>query len=159
MIERRIAAPRDTDKLLERLTTPDGASGVTLFESKQKVLMFAAALGYSLNSRDTSHNRDASTAIRLEIFEKQNDDAFIDALAVRSANNLKVLAEEQSGEAANLFEEYAAGGLRELERVLESARDPLGAILDQVLAQRGTSSADLAGVDPAVLQRMMKNLG
>ena len=48
---RRIAPPSDLDELLDRLSEPHPGGQVALFQTRQKAMMFAAALGHYLGER------------------------------------------------------------------------------------------------------------
>ena len=73
-------------------------------------MMFAAAVGYRYASRKPLDS--GGEGIRWNIFEKNRDDAFINALALAVKKDLAVLDPDtaQDEELATIFEEYAAGG-------------------------------------------------
>ena len=92
-MDRRIAAPKGLDGVLEQLVNKLPGKGLALFETKQKALMFAAALGHKLGKRTAVTQRDASTAIRHDIFQKAMDDGYMSALAIAEASDLTILAD------------------------------------------------------------------
>ena len=159
-MDRRIAAPKGKDYVLDQLTAVRPHSEYALFETKQKALMFAAALAYGMGKRIGDSSRDAGTAIRFDIFEKANDDGFVSALAVAEAGDLKVLSEAREEEAIKIFEEFAAAGLEELERrcFTQASADPLDVLVELVnvarRAHEGTG-VTLPGMDSEILKDML----
>lgn len=158
-MDRRIAPPSSPDlkAALEKLTTPLQSLGCSLFETKQKALMFAAALGSFRGAQEPLKQRDAGSAIRFEIFQTAMDDAFLYALGIAKARDLKVLDPSREEELINTFEQYAHAGLSELNRrCFESGVDPLDALLD--LTQQGTCTEldEIPGLDANVLRDLMR---
>jgi dnd system-associated protein 4 len=116
--------------------------------------MFAAALGYSLGVRTPLEKK--GSAIRLDVFEKALDDAYVGALAAAEAKSLQLLAADREDDRATIFEEYAHRGLAEIQRrCFDTPGDPLQ-ILIQIAEERGRSGdAAVVGVDPAVLKNLV----
>ncbi len=110
---RRIKPPKQYDAFIETLVN-DG-----VFETKQAVMMFATAVGYRFGSRQKLDS--GGEGIRWSVFEKNRDDAFINALALAAKKDLAVLDPDaaQGDELATIFEEYAAGGFDYLERYVK----------------------------------------
>jgi dnd system-associated protein 4 len=161
-MDRRIAAPKgkDMEALLERLTTRLPGENFALFETKQKALMFAAGLGHRLGRRSPVPTRDASTAIRFDIFEKANDDGFIYALAVAEEGELRILAESREDELITIFEEFAHSGLEEINRrcFLNATSDPLDALVAMISSAREVlpvASDNLPGMDGDILRGLL----
>lgn len=127
-MERRVAPP-GTPELEEILDVLVGESTSTraLFKSKQKALMFAAALGYQGQPVPLEKRGEP---IRFSVFQGALDDGFINSLAVAVTGDLKVLSDEREDERIKIFEEHAHAGLIELKRILDRPGDPL----DQLLA-------------------------
>jgi dnd system-associated protein 4 len=100
------------------------------FDTKQAVLMFAAALGYM---HETMEPIDGyGEGIRWQVFERSQDDGYINAMAVAQEKSVAVLNEDE-GESSKseIFEQYAAAGLQYLnDRVLTAPGD----VLDHLLA-------------------------
>jgi dnd system-associated protein 4 len=158
-MDRRIAAPSSIDvkNALERLTTPLESTGFALFESKQKALMFAASLGRFRGSREPLKQRDTGSAIRFEIFETAMDDAYVFALAIATTGELKVLDPSREEEVVTAFEEYAHGGLIEMNRqCFESGLDPLDALIYLTQEVQVPGMESIPGVDADVLRDIMK---
>ena len=156
-MDRRIAAPKALDKVLEQLVTSLPGEEIALFKTKQKALMFAAALGVHLGRREGLGDRGASTAIRYDIFEKANDDGYIGALGVAETGDLKTLGEDREEECARIFEEYAHAGLKELNRLcFESGADALEALQGLVSRALEVEEADTDLIDPDTLRRLLE---
>ncbi len=148
----RIAPPKDLEPALDRFTTAESGFPA-LFETKQKALMFAAALG---RRRDKCTELERKgVAIRYDIFQRDLDDGFIDALAIAATGDLRVLAPERAEERILIFEEYAHTGLKEMtERCFERSGDPLEELLVIADELRATPQG-LNGMDPNVLRKLM----
>ena len=147
---RRIKPPKQHDAFIETLVN-DG-----VFETKQAAMMFAAAVGYRFGSRKPLDS--GGEGIRWNIFEKNRDEAFINALALAVKKDLAVLDPDapQNEELATIFEEYAAGGFEYLEQYI---RETPGDVLENLLAivqQCRTSQAQtpvgLEGLDRSALE-------
>jgi dnd system-associated protein 4 len=107
----RIAPPKALEDDLERLVTADPQGKHPLFETKQKALMFAAALA-RWRGTDRARVDRKGTAVRYDIFERALDDGYIDALAISvSEGDLKILSPEKEDDRIAVFEEYAQAGL------------------------------------------------
>ena len=132
---------------LNRLTEELG-----LFETKQKALMFAAALGAHEGKRKELSSR--GEGIRLSIFEKAVDDTFIDALAVAETGDLHVLHPKRTAERIAIFEECACAGLMKMEEV-EARPAPLAEeLIRLVQLARQTRSEEISGLDPSALHAL-----
>jgi len=119
------------------------------FGSKQKALMFAAALGVYLGNREPLSDTDV--AIRWDIFERNGDHTFIHALAVAETGGLDALSNDaDTDDAITIFEEYANAGLKHLEnRVLNSPGDTMDELIQLVVSagrNDGRSSKELEGL-------------
>lgn len=148
--DRRIAPPHGYESLLDKLTEPLPGHSVSVFETKQKAMMFAAALGFSRGERLPVERR--GTAIRYEVFAADSDDAFISALAVATTGDLRVLSSERTAERVTLFEEYAHAGLQHMHRVtFDQDGDPLDNLLRLTSDARAGADADIPGIDRSVL--------
>lgn len=128
-MERRVAPP-GTPELEETLDAlvGEGASTRAIFRSKQKALMFAAALGWHGQNPVPLEKR--GEPIRFSVFQSALDDDFVSSLAVAQTGDLKILSDEREDERIKIFEDYAHAGLLELKRILARPGDPL----DQLLA-------------------------
>jgi dnd system-associated protein 4 len=123
----RIRPPKDLEDVLEKLKDDK------VFETKQKGMMFAAAIGYCLHP-DKANAVDIEQlgeGIRIEYFDSQDDVGFIDALAVANRKELGVVSHERQEERIELFQKYAYLGLKEMNRAcyIEKPEYPLYGIL------------------------------
>ena len=151
-MERRIATSQSQVGFLEDLVTDVPGEEFPLFETKQKALMFAAALGYHLQRRNTLSARDASTAIRFDIFEKNLDDGFVACLAIATLNELSVLGANREDELAVVFEEYASAGLDEIQSKVWGKPEPLQSLISLMGDARfPLDNEGLEGLDAGIL--------
>lgn len=116
------------------------------FQTKQKALSFAAALGFHARRREGFASADEP--IRWDVFERAGDDPFLPALAVAASGGLAVLTGASGDDPVSVFEEYANGGLSELEeRVLSSPTDVLDEILRMLVSARHGGAASPEGLE------------
>lgn len=151
-MDRRPAPPRHMDEVLTRLCEPN-TRGERVFESKQKAMMFAAALGFSSKRRLKIDLK--APGIRYEVFQSAFDDAFVDALAVAETGSLEVLDEERADERIEIFEEYAHGGLEEMQRICFAQEgDPVDNLIRCTMEVRMTET-EIPGIDAGVLRDLL----
>ena len=100
-------------QLMDRLTTRRNEFGV--FSSYARLLVFSAALGYRESRRHSF--KESGEPISLAIF-KEEDVAFMYAIALAEMQDTACFQEGKFLEVMNIFEEYANAGLDYLERVL-----------------------------------------
>ena len=142
--ERRIYPPREYKTLLDTLVDE-----LQIFETKQKALMFAAALGTRRGEQEPVSAR--GEGIRIDIFQRGFDDTFIDVVAVVITGDLHVLANDRREERITIFEESASAGLREIQRLVEKPSDSLEELLRLTQDARLPRREDLPGLDPDTL--------
>jgi len=144
-VKDRIRPPKDLEEVLDKLKDDK------VFDTKQKGMMFAAAVGYSLHRDkvDSTEIDQLGEGIRLEYFESQDDVGFIDALAVATRKELNVVASERQEERVELFQKYAFLGLKEMKRVCydEKPEYPLYGILKLIDQLDKPDSGDLPGLE------------
>jgi len=156
-MDRRIATSKKHAELLDRLIEKLPGESFAIFKTKQKAMMFAAALGYRVKKRTPFEQRDASQAIRHEYFQKVSDDGFMFALAIATADKLEVLADEDEEEVVTIFEEYANTGLLEIEQKVMTNTKPLDALVNLILeARHQKGPTDLLGIDPEILDKLAR---
>src|SRR5687768_10474732 len=125
----RVAPPKALEDDLEKLVVADPQGKHPLFETKQKALMFAAALARWRGVERRTVDRKG-TAIRFDIFQRALDDGYVDALAIAAhENDLKVLAPDRDEDRITVFEQYAQAGLEEMIDRFNRPGDPLEAML------------------------------
>jgi dnd system-associated protein 4 len=123
---RDIRRPDDTEPVVELLVTPRrGEDGEPLFQTIMELLIFSAGVGFSLKER--SPVPASSKVIPYIVFERNQKDGYIHLLALADAKTPESLASKESDHAVQTFEEYAAGGLRIMQRWLnENPTDTFG---------------------------------
>jgi dnd system-associated protein 4 len=123
----RVRPPSELEEVLDWLKD-DG-----VFETKQKGMMFAAAVGFCLHGAEVAavEVEKHGEGIRLEYFRSADDEGFIDALAVASAGDLGIMDPARQEERVDLFEKCACLGLQEMKRACYDDRPegPLSGIL------------------------------
>jgi len=146
-MEHRIAPPKNPElkALIEQLIEPHQARKFEIFKSKQKLMMFAAAIGKHLGTRVRLDSR--GEPIRMSIFDTACDTAFINALAVAETDTLNILDPERELERVTIFEEYANGGLQEIRKMLSAPGDNLEQLLRKTL-EVTAPKVDIEGVSP-----------
>lgn len=140
----RVKPPRlPEDDVLERLKE-DG-----VFETKQKGMMFAAAVGFALRRKEVEGAEFElfGEPIRISVFAE--DEGFIDALAVATKGDLAIMAPGRQPERVDLFERYAFLGLKDLKRACYDERPeyPLNGILNLLDQIQRAGADDLPGLD------------
>lgn len=158
MSEGRISPPADYESLLDQLTESSsplsGGRDFPLFDTKQKALMFAAALGRHLDRRQPLDKK--GTAIRYDIFQRALDDEFISALSVADEGTLEILDPNRSDERIRIFEEYAHAGLAEIKsRCVDQDGDPLQLLAQLIEEAQVVDSDEVTGIDPTTLRNLM----
>lgn len=127
--ERRIYPPRELEDTLNQLVNPINGEPAP-FLTKQKAMMFAAALGFHRNRSEPFKSK--AEGIRMDIFQRPQDDYIIHLLAVAKVRDLGILAPDREDERITIFEEYAHGGLLEMQRYLSSP-SAKGSMLDSLI--------------------------
>ena len=156
-MERRIGVSANQNSILEDLIRNVPGENYALFETKQKALMFAAALGYHLQRSQKLGSRDAGSAIRFDIFEKNLDEGFVHCLAVAESEDLGILSDANEEQLAVIFEEYASAGLVEMQSRLIGRPEPLQALVDLMNSVREVSTDEtLEGLDPSILSDLLR---
>jgi dnd system-associated protein 4 len=151
----RVAPPKALEDDLEKLVVADPQGKHPLFETKQKALMFAAALARWRNVQRRAVERKG-TAIRYDIFQRALDDGYLDALAIAAhESDLRVLAPDRDDDRIMVFEEYAQAGLEEMIDRYNRPGDPLEAMLALVEEARSEPSDGLEGIDAGALRKLL----
>jgi len=142
------------ENVLEKLTTIGPGIKTPIFSTKQKALMFAAAIGYDKNERTELESR--GEGIRFDIFQKALDDGFFDALAVAETGQLEILSEDHENDRAQIFEEYAYTGLLEMKKAcFEKEGDPLENLIRLADEGRLQEEQEIEGIDPNILKGLI----
>jgi dnd system-associated protein 4 len=121
----RIKIAKDKAELVQRLLDEKRTTG--MFSTYADVIAFAASLGVKHQRRSpfTEVSQSEPAPISLEVFISRGYERLIRLIAVVSTEDIKVLSSEtDSAEATILiFEEYANGGLEQLQQELRGAVD------------------------------------
>jgi len=145
-MKERIRPPQELEHVLDQLKDEYG-----IFETKQKGLMFAAAIGFALHRDeiDSARIENFGEGIRMQYFASQQDDGFIDAIAVANAGELKILDPEKQPERIELFERCAYLGLQEMQKHCFENRpdDPINGLLNLIDDVQNASTDALPGLD------------
>ena len=151
----RVAPPKALEDDLEKLVVADPQGKHPLFETKQKALMFAAALAHWRDVQRRTVDRKG-IAIRYDIFQRALDDGYVDALAIAAhENDLKVLAPDRDEDRITVFEQYAQAGLEEMIDRFNRPGDPLEAMLALVEEARAKPTDGLEGIDAEALRKLL----
>jgi dnd system-associated protein 4 len=125
MALRRIKIAKDKAELVQRLLDEKRTTG--MFSTYADVIAFAASLGVKNQRRSpiAEVSQSEPAPISLEVFISRGYERLIKLIAVTSTEDIKVLSsEDESAETTILiFEEYANGGLEQLQQELRGAVD------------------------------------
>lgn len=131
---RRVRRSKDKEKLLTRLLDEK------VFETYRDALAFAAALGYSRNSRQAFDQ--TSEPIPWSVFSGAGHETLVNLLSVMSNQDFDILGADRFDERLVMFEEFANGGLHTIEELLARAdRQSLDVILDLIMESEGAREA------------------
>jgi dnd system-associated protein 4 len=137
---------------LVRLCEP-APLGLGIFDTRQKALMFAAALGYYRKKREPLKQR--GEGIRVDVFQRDADDTFIEALGVAVRDDLNILRNDRTDERLQIFEEHAYAGLLEMQRLMEvDDTAPLDKLVALTQEAQSATASEIPGVDASVLALM-----
>ncbi|EAZ91897.1 DNA phosphorothioation-associated protein 4 [Crocosphaera chwakensis] len=121
----RIRISKDKSELVQSLV--DFGGGVGPFQTYADVITFAATLGGKYNKRIPLNIISKEPApISLEIFVSRGYDAVIKLLAIAETNDPHVLSlydTDAENQRVQIFEEYANGGLEQLQEELKGIVD------------------------------------
>jgi dnd system-associated protein 4 len=113
----RVKRPAEYEELIKRLTSEAEAS----FGTMREALVFCAALAFGRGDGPLNFDRSAEP-IPFQVFESANADKFIDMLALVVSGDHNILADESLAERIEIFEQYAARGLKILDDLLGAAK-------------------------------------
>jgi dnd system-associated protein 4 len=149
MADRRIYIDKAQDAFIERLRETE--DGIGPFSLKVDVLSFAASygamLGLSKKLGDTT-----KSPIRQDVFETNNYGDLFYLLAVHKTGKASVLgaSDEAQDERAQIFEEYAKGGLERMEQESKGSIDLTDYVLSLVAKYRPDKKEEGSGVFPGL---------
>lgn len=109
------------EEMVKRLTSekPHGKD-CTLFPTIRELLCFAALLGYSQERRIPLDPKEGVEDVSYQQFERNDSDVLIFLIAIAESKNTDILRDGQEHKCAEIFEEYANGGLQIIRECLQS---------------------------------------
>ncbi|MFD0315600.1 DNA phosphorothioation-associated protein 4 [Streptomyces flavalbus] len=151
--ELRVRRPKDKEELILQLLVPPEGEG--LFGTRAEVLVFAAALGWSRNSR--VELKEFAEPIRFEVFRKMPTvEAFIEGLAVMAEpGNPEILSDARASDRLRIFEEYANGGLAVIRGELNTTRATAADALIDLVRDASEANRDKASKVPADIRKIL----
>jgi dnd system-associated protein 4 len=149
-IEARVRRPKDKEGLIQQML----ADGDGPFTTMRDVLLFAAAFGWSRQRSDPLD--DTAEPIRYEVFRRSaTAEAFVDSLGVISRpNDPLILADDRLPERIMIFEEYANGGLAELQGEINASRSTVTEVLAGLVRHAGNAESGI-GELPLELEKFL----
>ncbi|RWD39938.1 DNA phosphorothioation-associated protein 4, partial [Mesorhizobium sp.] len=90
-----------------------------LFPTIRELLCFAALLGYSEGRRVPLDKNDGVEDVSYQQFERGDAEDLIWLIALAETKNTEILKDGEEGRCAEIFEEYANGGLFVLRDILQ----------------------------------------
>lgn len=110
---RDIRRPETLEPLVERLTNPQlPETGVPVFGTIMDLLIFAAGVGFAIKRRASVPS--SGKAVPYRIFENNQKEGYIFLIALAHFQDSGAIACDKDDATAQIFEEYAAGGLEEI---------------------------------------------
>ncbi|MBE0567697.1 MAG: DNA phosphorothioation-associated protein 4 [Krumholzibacteria bacterium] len=153
-MEKRISPPREYEELLDELVAEGGAgNGRAVFRTKQKAMMFAAALGAARGRRTPLKAK--GTQIRFDIFQNAMDDGFVRAVGAAASCDLTVLGPDRQEELATIFEEYACTGLEEMSDIFRTGTGSRLEIVVDLIMKTRLAPQEGDDVDEELLRDLM----
>jgi dnd system-associated protein 4 len=124
----------------------------TLFPTIRELLCFAALLGYSEERRVPLDKEKGVEDVSYQQFERGNAEDLIYLIALAELKDPEILKEGEEGRCAEIFEEYANGGLQIIhEAMLRGGgeypdRDILELLKDRKYLSANEEEADVSGI-------------
>lgn len=137
-VEPRVRQPKDHGALLEQLRTNNDGP----FSTKAEALVFAAAVGWSKKQRRPF--TEYLEPIRYHVVARSGTvESFISALAVlEHPDDPQILSDERVQDRITVFEEYANGGLVELQSKINTGRGTVREVLAEFVRAMNRPVAD-----------------
>ena len=144
MADRRINIDKIQDAFIEKLL--DSNEGIGPFAIKADVMAFAASYGAMLDA-SKKLGETTKSPIRKDVFDSHNYGNLFDLLAVFKTGDSKVLdsSEEAQNLRAQIFEEYAKGGLERMVQDSKGSVDLTDYVLSLVAKHRNDKNTKNAG--------------
>ncbi len=146
-VARRVRRPKDREDLFQALVQEEG-----IFDIYAHLLTFAAALGFFRNRREPFEH--SGEPIAWEVFLNAGHESFVNAIAATSTGDLEILSYDRLADRLAVFEEYANGGLIELQKELRVDRNPLDRIRELMIEAQSQAESQKA----PEIERMARDL-
>lgn len=144
----RVRRPERHEVLIQHLITEAG------FPAMRDVLLFGAALGYSVGRRVPFDK--AGEPIRYDILTNDAQaDPFVSMLAAVSVpDDPEVLDSDRLSERIAIFEEYANGGLEYLQEQINTRKEPYDVIVRSLTVD---ALSDAGSVEGATIEDLLES--
>ncbi|MCY4306507.1 MAG: DNA phosphorothioation-associated protein 4 [Aestuariivita sp.] len=125
----------------------------SLFPTIRELLCFAALLGYSEDRRIPLDRSEGVEDVSYQQFERGDAEDLIYLLALAVTKDPEIVKEGREAECAEIFEEYANGGLGVIDNALKAGggeypdRDILEMLKDRGYIPRNKAKIDFAEVE------------
>jgi dnd system-associated protein 4 len=113
----RVKRPLEDEDFIKRLTVEDDAPFTTI----RDLLVYCAALAFNRKAEPHRFEKTAEP-VPFQIFESAQLDKFIDILALVVSKDHNILTEERLPERIEIFERFAASGVKILRQALDAAK-------------------------------------
>ena len=100
-------------KELGQLHDPD--SDMRIFPTIRDGLIFAACLGYQIDTTATLDKNSESEDVQVNVWEQNNDDALINLIGIGKTKSLDILQDDNDLDQCRIFEDYIHGGLSKIK--------------------------------------------
>ncbi|MER8464534.1 DNA phosphorothioation-associated protein 4 [Mesorhizobium sp. M1396] len=107
------------EEMVQRLVSKLAGMPRALFPTIRELLCFAALLGYSEKRRTPLDKNDGVEDVSYQQFERGDAEDLIWLIALAEMKDTEILKDGEEGRCAEIFEEYANGGLFILREVLQ----------------------------------------
>lgn len=120
----------------------------TLFPTIRELLCFAALLGYSEGRRVPLDRSEGTEDVSYQQFERRDAEDLIFLIALADSKDPEILKDGEEGRCAEIFEEYANGGLQVLrDAMLRSGGEYPDRDILELLKKRGYLTVEEAEPD------------
>lgn len=118
---RRVRRPKDKDSLFTQLVQEE-----SVFETYADLITFAATLGFLRDKKEPFEL--SGEPISWEVFSNAGYEAVVNAIAATSSGDLEILTGDRLPERLAVFEEFANGGLAELQKEMRAGANALDTV-------------------------------
>ena len=145
---------REHEEMVQRLAMQKlQGTDRTLFPTIRELLCFAALLGYSENRRLPLDRDKGLEDVSYQQFERGDAEDLIFLIALADSQDPELLKEGQEGRCAEIFEEYANGGLQIIhEAILRGGGEYPDRDILELLREHNYLEIDDKGSDVSEIQ-------